>query len=92
MNGETLIRTCAKMYQMRDDAKRIFGNEYTEHVQSATKLIRACAEDHNGEVLSAAIELAKDAPDSFARLVIAAAVEAIESDAARVQADREATQ
>jgi hypothetical protein len=60
MTAEKLIRTTAKMYEIRETAKNLRGDKYPAWVEQYKTLIQSVAKDRKLPCLQTAIDLAKE--------------------------------
>lgn len=78
--SEKHVRLAAKLYEMRDTARRLWGDKYDERVRSWSKPIRdAQAIMKIDNPLTAATEICKCIDDAYQKIfLMAAAVEMVE--------------
>lgn len=59
MTTETQIRIAAQLYDMRDKARRLMGDNYKRHMAELGKILKMTAERDKKEPLAVAMEIAK---------------------------------
>lgn len=77
---EKQVRMAARMYEMRDTARRMLGDNYAAHMMKMGVLLEAAAKRRGIEPLSIAIEAAKEpgASATDVMMIMAAVVELTE--------------
>ena len=77
--AEQHIKMAARLYEIRDTARRLLGSQYRERMDGMGAVLSALAKDKGRNVLSVAIEEGKKATDQMQFLfIMAAAVELTE--------------
>jgi len=90
MEGERQVRMAARLYEMRDTARRLLGDKYGDKMAELGGALRQVADLTKREPLSVAIEAARDADGLTQCYVLAAAVELAEPSNTRDQHIRDA--
>lgn len=90
MADEKQVRMAARLYEMRDTARRLLGDKYAQHMAEVGTTLRRVADATKREPLEVAIEAARDADGLAQCYLLAAAVELTEPTKTRSQGMREA--
>ena len=75
---ERQVRMAARLYEMRDTARRLLGNDYTAKMAELGGALKTVADKTGREPLAVAIEAARDANGLTQCYILAAAVELAE--------------
>jgi hypothetical protein len=81
--SEQHVRMAARLYEMRDTARRLLGESYREKMAELGLALKTVSEKTNREPMSVAIEAARDADGLAQCYLLAAAVELAEPGGAR---------
>lgn len=75
--SEKAIKTAARLYEMRDTAKRLLGAKYQERMREHGFVLKKIAAHEKKDVLQVAMDICKlpDCSPSMTLLMMAAAVE-----------------
>ena len=76
--SEHQVRMAARLYEMRDTARRLLGENYAAKMAELGDALKAAAQATQRGVLSIAIEAARNAPALTQCYILAAAVEVSE--------------
>lgn len=76
--SEKQVRMGARLYEMRDAARRLLGESYAEKMAEVGLALKTVAEKTNRQPMSVAIEAARDANGLTQCYLLAAAVELAE--------------
>lgn len=74
MITEQHIKTAAKLYQMRDTAKRFFKEEWPDKMREWRSVIEAVMRREKIDELEAAMKICKDANHGFTTIIVMATV------------------
>ncbi|MDQ2139551.1 hypothetical protein RBI14_15405 [Alcaligenaceae bacterium B3P038] len=72
------VKLAAQLYEVRDAARFLYGNDYGEVMRKAGEVIQKRADSTRTDVLATAIEMAKGMDGGCVLVIMAAAVELIE--------------
>lgn len=82
MADERQVRMAARLYEMRETARRLLGERYRDEMAKLGGALKQVAARTNRQPLSIAIEAARDADGLQQCYILAAAVELAEPDGA----------
>lgn len=79
MQGERAVRMAARMYEMRDTARRLLGDKYKDRMAEYAPIIQRVADNRKCSVLQAGGMMASESGDGMMTvMIVAAMVEMIE--------------
>lgn len=85
--SEKQVRIAARLYEIRDAMRRLFGERYAEQLKPFQQMLERLKEQSGLDTLAAATYIAKqlDAGDPAIMMLMAAAVEIVEPSPVRTE-------